>query len=97
MKKQPLPRRKFLRDVAATSAGLFTLSSFANPVQSAGLNISSNINEPYLTVPAETRIRFSVIGINHGHIYSMIEAVIRGGGEMVGFYANAAARSASFA
>ncbi|MDB4915619.1 MAG: Oxidoreductase protein [Gemmatimonadetes bacterium] len=33
------------------------------------------------------RIRFSVIGINHSHIYGMAEAVIRGGGELVSFYA----------
>ena len=97
MKKQPLPRRKFLRDVAATSAGLFTLSSFANPVQSAGLGTSSYVDEQYLIAPVETRIRFSVIGINHGHIYSMIEAVIRGGGEMVGFYAKEADLAAAFA
>jgi predicted dehydrogenase len=32
-------------------------------------------------------IRFSVIGINHGHIYSQVEAMVRGGGELVGFYA----------
>ena len=96
MKKQPLPRRKFLRDVAATSAGFFTLSSFANPAQSAGIG-STSINETsYLVAPAETRIRFSVIGINHGHIYSMIEAVMRGGGEMVSLYAKEADLSAAF-
>lgn len=33
------------------------------------------------------RIRFSVIGINHGHIYGMSEAVKRGGGQLVSFYA----------
>ncbi|MEQ8809002.1 MAG: Gfo/Idh/MocA family oxidoreductase, partial [Imperialibacter sp.] len=33
------------------------------------------------------RIRFSVIGMNHGHIYGMTEAVKRGGGELVSFYA----------
>ncbi|MEP6729343.1 MAG: Gfo/Idh/MocA family oxidoreductase [bacterium] len=33
------------------------------------------------------RIRFSVIGINHGHINSQVDAVVRGGGEFVSFYA----------
>ena len=96
MKKQPVPRRKFLRDVAATSAGFFTLSSFANPAQSAGIGSTSIDETSYLVAPAETRIRFSVIGINHGHIYSMIEAVMRGGGEMVSFYAKEADLSAAF-
>jgi predicted dehydrogenase len=36
---------------------------------------------------ATSRIRFSVIGINHGHIYAQAEAVMRGGGEFVSFYA----------
>jgi len=33
------------------------------------------------------RIRFAVIGMNHGHIYGQVEAVIKGGGELVSFYA----------
>jgi len=96
MKKQLLPRRKFLRDVAATSAGFFTLSTFVNPAQSA-VGSTSVGETTYLKAPAETRIRFSVIGINHGHIYSMIEAVVRGGGEMVSFYAKETDLSAAFA
>jgi len=34
-----------------------------------------------------TRIRFAAIGLNHGHIVGQCEAVIRGGGELVSFYA----------
>jgi len=33
------------------------------------------------------RIKFSVIGLNHGHIYGQTHAVISGGGELVSFYA----------
>jgi predicted dehydrogenase len=32
------------------------------------------------------RLRFAVIGANHSHIYSQVEAVTRGGGELVSFY-----------
>ena len=46
---------------------------------------------------AASRIRFSVIGINHGHIYSQVEAVIRGGGELVSFFAKEADLAAAFA
>jgi predicted dehydrogenase len=35
---------------------------------------------------SQPRIRFSVIGINHGHIYGQVNAVLRGGGEFVSFY-----------
>ncbi|RYG03976.1 MAG: Gfo/Idh/MocA family oxidoreductase, partial [Chitinophagaceae bacterium] len=33
------------------------------------------------------RIKFAVIGINHGHVYSQTDAIIRGGGKLVSFYA----------
>lgn len=33
------------------------------------------------------RIRFGVIGLNHGHIYGQCQSVIRGGGQLVSFYA----------
>lgn len=46
-----------------------------------------------LTAP---RIRFSVIGINHGHIYGMCNAVMRGGGELVSIYAKEADLLAGF-
>ncbi len=32
-------------------------------------------------------IKFAVIGINHNHIYGQVDALIRGGGEFVSFYA----------
>jgi predicted dehydrogenase len=33
------------------------------------------------------RIRFSVIGMNHSHIYGQVDATVRGGGELVSFFA----------
>ena len=33
------------------------------------------------------RLKFGVIGLNHGHIYLMADSVIRGGGEMTKFFA----------
>jgi predicted dehydrogenase len=66
------PRRKFLRHTAAAS-GLFLLSSF-----------NQKKEKEHVVAP---RIRFSVININHGHIYGMTNAVIKGGGELVAVYA----------
>lgn len=41
-------------------------------------------------------IRFSVIGINHGHIYGMVHALVQAGAEFVSFYAKEPALVAQF-
>src|SRR5499426_2332131 len=33
------------------------------------------------------RIKFAAVGLNHGHINGQVDAVIRGGGELVSFFA----------
>jgi predicted dehydrogenase len=42
------------------------------------------------------RIKFGVIGLNHGHINGQTRAVIRGGGELVSFYAKEPGLAAAF-
>src|SRR4051794_33225386 len=42
------------------------------------------------------RIRFAVIGLDHAHIYSMTDAIIRGGGRLVAVYAADPAQLATF-
>jgi predicted dehydrogenase len=43
---------------------------------------------PRAQTPARAPVlKFAVIGINHGHINSQVQAVIRGGGELVAVYA----------
>lgn len=87
MKPSNLNRRRFLKDSAATAAGMSLLSlmpekSVASPrvrETTAGDAPPQKWDEP--------RIQFSVIGINHGHIYSQVEAVTRGGGQLVAVYA----------
>jgi len=66
------PRRTFLKSTVAAS-GLPLLSSFTQ--------------ENKIIQPVEKRIRFSVININHNHIYGMTSSVINGGGELVAVYA----------
>ena len=83
-------RRKFIRQSLTTAAGLaatvlpdhvsgepFTLSN--RPI------ISNEKKNPVKT--GASLIRFSAIGLNHGHIYGQVETVIHGGGELVSFYA----------
>jgi predicted dehydrogenase len=42
------------------------------------------------------RIRFAVIGINHSHINGQVQTVMRGGGQLVAFYAKEAELAAAF-
>lgn len=79
-------RRKFIKNIAASTAGLAVLPVFPGHAAANSTTIKSSPREPAIYT-GPPRIRFSVIGINHGHIYSMVEAVIRGGGELVALYA----------
>ncbi len=82
------PRRDFIR-TAAAAAGLAIFNS-----QHA--SASETFLAPPPPPPADPRIRFSVININHGHIYGMVDAVTRGGGQLVSFYAKEANLVAEF-
>jgi predicted dehydrogenase len=66
-------RRQFIRSMVA-AGGLMTFSSFRE-------------KSAVIEKPGPTRIRFSVININHGHIYGMTNALMAGGGELVAVYA----------
>jgi predicted dehydrogenase len=50
--------------------------------------------------PSDSRVKrslkFSVIGVNHDHIYVQVEAARRGGGELVSFYAKEPELAAAF-
>ncbi|WP_026464299.1 Gfo/Idh/MocA family protein [Adhaeribacter aquaticus] len=94
-------RRRFLKSTAATAAGFTLLSGLASESLASSAS-SFPASEPdnqknNLTAPAPARIRFSVIGINHGHIHSQIEAVSRGGGQLISFFAKEPDLAADFA
>lgn len=88
MKNKFNPRRDFIRTTAA-AAGLALLNR--NSVSAA-----ETLLMPPPPPPADPRIRFSVININHNHIYGMVDAVTRGGGLLVSFYAKEANLVAEF-
>ncbi len=50
-----------------------------------------------MTNQNKPKIRFSVIGLNHAHINGQTETVLRGGGELVSFFAKEANLAADFA
>src|SRR5689334_13241096 len=90
MKYIPGGRRKFIREAASAVAGIAGVSAL--PVQF----VKASGYRP-LKVYDKPRIRFSVIGINHGHINSQVNAVKNGGGEFVSFFAKEPDLAAAFA
>lgn len=73
MKKTPIDRRAFIKDIAGSAAVMSMLP--------AGARSATPLRQP------APRIRFAVIGINHAHINSQVDAVLRGGGELAAVYA----------
>jgi predicted dehydrogenase len=75
-------RRSFLKSsVVTAAAGAW---AWARPARAArGQAASAAPRRP-------PRLRFAVIGLNHGHIYSQVEAAVAGGGELVSFHATEA-------
>jgi predicted dehydrogenase len=96
MKK--IGRRKFIESVAGGAAAISAL-----PRKAFGLMASSGNSHPVERQgrPEETRktpprIKFAAIGLNHGHINGQVEAVLRGGGELISFYAKEPDLAAAF-
>lgn len=83
MKNTLFNRRRFLQTSATTATGMAVLSTLPQ--------------NAFASTFAEPRIKFSVIGLNHGHIYGMVDAVTRGGGQLVSFYAKEPDLAAAFA
>jgi predicted dehydrogenase len=79
-------RRKFIKDSVATAASMVVVSALSNPVAHVrgGQTVVGQRSEGTQGTP---RIRFSAIGLNHAHIYGQVGAVLRGGGQLVSFYA----------
>jgi predicted dehydrogenase len=84
MKESLDNRREFIKNSMSTAAGLLMLPAI--PSESMAAVKPAEIEEK-TDVKVAVRIKFAVIGMNHGHIYGQVEAVVRGGGELVSFYA----------
>jgi predicted dehydrogenase len=90
MKESKFNRRKFIKFTTTTATGMSLLSAFPkNVLASASLadERSTSKSKEVAKPMADPRIKFSVIGINHAHIYSQVEAVTRGGGQLISLYA----------
>jgi predicted dehydrogenase len=84
-------RRKFIRRSLASATGLTAMSMLPPEIFSRDLHHTSSPVEVILKPgkrPAPLNsIKFSVIGINHGHIYGMTDALTGGGGQLVSVFA----------
>jgi predicted dehydrogenase len=80
-------RRTFIRNMSSTAAAISVLPA-AGPA-AADLMSGADTVEQQAPVTRTTpgRIKFSVIGLNHGHINSMTTAITRGGGDLTLVYA----------
>ncbi|QNF33529.1 Gfo/Idh/MocA family oxidoreductase [Adhaeribacter swui] len=99
MKNTSLNRRKFVKDTLAGAAGIAGLTTLPLDLLAAPNKIivseeSTTSGEVRPSLPP--KIKFAVIGLNHGHIYSQVEAVIRGGGQLISFYAKEDDLAAAF-
>jgi predicted dehydrogenase len=80
MDEKRVGRREFVRGLAGAAA----VAAMRKPAAATPLR------------QAAPKLKFSVIGINHGHINSQVQAVQRGGGELVAVFAKEADLLAEF-
>jgi predicted dehydrogenase len=81
-----IDRRTMLETSAVAAAGIVAGAVVPDRLLEAA--------EPDSTHPP--RLRFGVVGINHAHIYGMVDAITRGGGELVSFHARETDLAAEF-
>jgi predicted dehydrogenase len=86
--------RKARREFLKTS--LTTAAVAAAPWTTRAHVVEENQAAAAAQPAAKPRIRFAAIGLNHGHINGQCEAVIRGGGELVSFFAKEPDLAAAF-
>jgi predicted dehydrogenase len=76
-------RRNFLKKSISGAAGIVLSSSLIQEISAK----TEPFAAPYIHKKLDPKIRFSAIGINHAHIYGMVDAVSRGGGQLVSVFA----------
>jgi len=83
-------RRNFLRQSFASATGLAAASLLPSELFGQGQYSTNRIEEiilqPEKRAAPKDSIRFSVIGLNHGHIFGMVDSLIAGGGQLVAVY-----------
>jgi predicted dehydrogenase len=78
MKNDSVDRREFIKTSGHAAAGMMV---------TAALPVRATSNRTTSDSRVKRSLKFSVVGVNHDHIYAQVEAARRGGGELVSFYA----------
>jgi predicted dehydrogenase len=87
MAGDPVDRRTFIKNMSSTAAAISVLPA-AVPAAAERMSGADTVEQQApVTRTTPGRIKFSVIGLNHGHITSMTTAVMRGGGDLALVYA----------
>jgi predicted dehydrogenase len=85
-----IKRRNFLKQSFASVACVTATAMLPEDLFGYGIHNTSRPEEIILKPENRSRpkdsIRFSVIGINHSHIYGMVSSLISGGGELIMVY-----------
>jgi predicted dehydrogenase len=93
-------RRDFLKQ-AGTVGSLALMAGFPPGATALGAEPQRVVQDTVLPAPKEEppkyHIKFAVCGMSHDHIYGMIGAIQRGGGEMVAAWGGEADKLAAFA
>jgi predicted dehydrogenase len=89
-------RRMFLKAVG--SAGLFAALPEAAAFGADGTGVVHEVAQPSQDAGARPKysVKFAVAGMSHDHIYGMVGAMLRGGGELVSVYAAEPERGEEF-
>jgi predicted dehydrogenase len=95
MGMENLGRRGFLKSVGA--AGMVSALPESAFAQAGGGAMTHEVAAPGpgANLPQHA-VKFAVIGLDHDHIWSMVEALVRGGGQPVAFYSDLPLRAAKF-
>jgi predicted dehydrogenase len=90
-------RRRFMEGIARSAAVVSALPK--DVLHMSAASVPSGHGAPAdapARQSARPRLTFAVIGVNHDHINSMVDAVIRGGGGLVSMYAEEPELGAAF-
>jgi hypothetical protein len=90
MKRNSVDRRDFIKTSGNAAAGMMVSAGL--PLRAVQATSSRTTSDSRV----KRSLKFSVIGVNHDHIYVQVEAARRGGGELVSFYAKEPELGANF-
>lgn len=88
-------RRSFLQSVG--SAGMMSALPESAFAAARSGHVAHEVIAPQEASLPKHHLRFAVCGMSHDHIYGMVGAIQRGGGELVSFYGDEPDKVAAFA